>query len=86
MNEKERLAWRALRYRIRRQGMLELDLWLGQLDREEVYADAEAREALARLLAAELPVLLAMMRGEQPVPPPLDRWLQQAGQEGSDRE
>ncbi len=72
-----RLAMRALAYRLRRQGMLELDLWLAGLDRPEVWEDPEACAALARLLAAEPPQLLAMMRGEAPVPPGIARWLGQ---------
>ena len=72
---REEQAIRALRYRLRRQGMLELDLWLGRLDRPEVWRDPEARKALAKLMAAEPPVLVEFMQGRRALPPVLARWL-----------
>lgn len=66
-----------LRYRLRRQGMLELDAWLSRLEPELGRMPVPARAALARLLT-EIPSveLLAMMHGERPIPPELAAWLQ----------
>ena len=63
---------RRLRYRLRRQGMLELDEWLGGLEPELASMGAEERRALARMLA-ETPAadLLAIMHGELAPPPEL---------------
>ncbi len=68
------IAWRRLRYRLARQGMLELDAWLARLPSPETMGDDELR-ALEDLLALEPPELQAMMLGERPLPRALARWL-----------
>ncbi len=70
---------RKLRYRIRRQGMLELDAWLSRLEPALENAKLDLCSALVRLLECEPPELLAMMRGDRPVPEPLRPWLQSPG-------
>jgi len=65
---------RRLRYRLQRQGMLELDAWLAPLDEVDL-RDREMAEAVAVLLSCEPPELLAMMRGLRPVPACLRPWL-----------
>lgn len=73
VNETE-VAIRRFRYRLNRQGMLELDAWLGRL----LAADLEAPGVLAAIetvLACEPPELLAMMQGESQVPEVLKAWL-----------
>ncbi len=67
---------RRLRYRLCRQGMLELDAWLGRLEPALARMTGPERRALARMLEdAPPPELLAMMHGERPLPPELARWL-----------
>jgi len=61
---------RMLRYRLNRQGMLELDAWLAPLIQAEL-DDAELVAALEQLLEREPPELEAMMRGESEIPAPL---------------
>ena len=75
MHESE-LAIRCLRYRLNRQGMLELDAWLSPL----LQADFKACGvllAMHELLQCEPPELQAMMHGEKDVPECLKRWLSQ---------
>lgn len=67
---------RQLCFRLRRQGMLELDAWLEPLARQLMRADdPELAAAAGRLLALEPPELLAMMHGEKPLPARLAPWL-----------
>lgn len=66
---------RQLCYRLRRQGMLELDAWLEPLVRQLPHGDAALVEAAKGLLAEQTPDLLAMMHGERPLPPALAPWL-----------
>lgn len=68
---------RRLRYRLKRQGMLELDAWLSQLEPALTTADGEFLAALEALLACEPHELAAMMRGVRPLPEPLRPWLSQ---------
>jgi len=73
MQESE-LVMRRLRYRLNRQGMLELDAWLEPL----LKADFEATGMMAAmdvLMGCEPPELQAMMHGEQEVPECLRAWL-----------
>ncbi len=66
---------RALRYRLKRQGMLELDVWLSKLDIVLESEGVEEIEAIKILIREEAPVLQAMMRGEKEVPECLEVWL-----------
>jgi antitoxin CptB len=66
---------RRLCYRLRRQGMLELDAWLEPLVTQLSHGDSTLVEAAKGLLTEEPPVLLAMMRGERPLPDALAPWL-----------
>jgi antitoxin CptB len=66
---------RRLCYRLRRQGMLELDAWLEPLVKQLPHGDAELVAAARGLLAEEPPGLLAMMHGERPMPAVLVPWL-----------
>ena len=65
---------RMLRYRLNRQGMLELDAWLAPLIKAEM-DDPALVEALEMLLDREPPELEAMMRGETEIPAPLRPYL-----------
>ena len=66
---------RQLCYRLRRQGMLELDAWLEPLVHELTHGDPALATAAKELLSLEPPQLLAMMRGERPLPDALAPWL-----------
>ena len=67
---------RRLCYRLRRQGMLELDAWLEPLARQLMQdSDPELAAAAGALLAMEPPELLALMHGERPLPASLAPWL-----------
>jgi succinate dehydrogenase flavin-adding protein (antitoxin of CptAB toxin-antitoxin module) len=67
---------RQLCYRLRRQGMLELDAWLEPLAAHLAQGDDPALAAAAsELLAMEPPQLLALMHGEQALPAALVPWL-----------
>ena len=72
--QKSELAIRRMRYRLNRQGMLELDAWLSRLQ------DADLKEpgvsaAIDALLQYEAPELQAMMHGEKEIPACLRPWL-----------
>lgn len=69
---------RKLRYRLKRQGMLELDTWLSRLEPALESHDVEVNAALAQLMQCEPVELLAMMQGNQPVPELLRPWLDKA--------
>jgi len=73
MQEHE-LAIRRLRYRLNRQGMLELDAWLGGLQQADLGC-MDVVAAIEQLLNCEPPELQAMMHGELPVPEVLKAWL-----------
>ena len=67
---------RRLCYRLRRQGMLELDAWLEPLAAHlSQGADPALTAAASALLAMESPQLLALMHGEQALPAILVPWL-----------
>ncbi len=66
---------RKLRYRLKRQGMLELDTWLSCLEPVLGNHDEEFSSALDGLLNCEQDELLAMMQGRCSVPEALRPWL-----------
>jgi len=66
---------RRLRYRLKRQGMLELDAWLAGLDDALVLNDENITSSIHTLLSCEAPELLAMMHGDEPIPNDLKRYL-----------
>lgn len=67
---------RKLRYRLKRQGMLELDVWLSKLEPALEKHDEELGIALAQLVDCEPEEFLTMMQGHQPVPEALRPWLE----------
>jgi len=75
MSDDTDVQLRKLCYRLRRQGMLELDAWLEPLVSQLPYGDAALVAAAKGLLAEEPPGLLAMMHGERPLPAALAPWL-----------
>ncbi len=72
--EKERLM-RQLQYRLRRQGMLELDAWLAPLFLAIHTENAEVLVAIKEILMYEVPDLLAMQTGALAIPEVLKPWL-----------
>jgi len=68
------LAIRRLRYRLNRQGMLELDAWLAGLMRADLHS-AGIVDAIESILACEPPELQAMMHDESLLPEVLRPWL-----------
>jgi len=66
---------RRLRYRLKRQGMLELDAWLSRLDAAILLEDRDVVMAVSQLLMCEPPELQAMMHGDEPLPKILEPWL-----------
>ena len=67
---------RKLRYRLNRQGMLELDAWMAPLEMALVEGDSEIITQVEAIIAADTPILLAMMHGEIPLPELLKPWLE----------
>ena len=67
---------RKLRYRLNRQGMLELDAWLSPLERVLSDIDEGTLAQVKELIAADTPALLAMMHGESDLPELLRPWLE----------
>lgn len=66
---------RRLRYRLKRQGMLELDAWLSGLDDALLSGDVDVITAMNDLLSCEAPVLLKVMHGDVPIPDVLKTYL-----------
>ena len=66
MSETER-SIRRLRYRLNRQGMLELDAWLAPLLSAD-FSNAAVLESVEALLSCEPPQLQEMMHGELELP------------------
>jgi succinate dehydrogenase flavin-adding protein (antitoxin of CptAB toxin-antitoxin module) len=64
-----------LRFRLRRQGLAELDAWLAPLEEPLLNGDQVVAKALTDLLDLQPVDLLAMMQGQLPVPVPLQSWL-----------
>lgn len=76
MNDDADAQLRQLCYRLRRQGMLELDAWLEPLVKSLAdERDPALVEAARSLLDEEPPNLLAMMHGDRRIPEPLLPWL-----------
>jgi succinate dehydrogenase flavin-adding protein (antitoxin of CptAB toxin-antitoxin module) len=66
---------RRLRYRLKRQGMLELDVWLSKLEVALQTHDVEVTKAVSLLLSYEIPDLQACMHGDKAIPYCLNTWL-----------
>ncbi|MDT8376085.1 MAG: succinate dehydrogenase assembly factor 2 [Mariprofundaceae bacterium] len=69
---------RRLRYRLNRQGMLELDAWLAPLEKALIRGDGATVAQVEAIVAADTPELLAMMHGEIPLPDLLRPWLERS--------
>ncbi|HKI60231.1 MAG TPA: succinate dehydrogenase assembly factor 2 [Mariprofundaceae bacterium] len=67
---------RKLRYRLNRQGMLELDAWLAPLEKALTEGDGETVARVEAIVATDTPELLAMMHGETEIPKELCPWLE----------
>jgi len=67
---------RRLRYRLNRQGMLELDEWMAPLEKALLEGDSETVAQVGEMIATDTPLLLAMMHGEIPLPDCLRPWLE----------
>lgn len=67
---------RRLRYRLNRQGMLELDAWLAPLEKALIEGNSETVAQVEAMVAADTSELIAMMHGEIPVPEKLRPWLE----------
>lgn len=67
---------RRLRYRLTRQGMLELDEWMAPLEKALEEGDSETVALVEAMIATDTPELLAMMHGEIPLPEGLRPWLE----------
>jgi len=72
--QKSELAIRRMRYRLNRQGMLELDAWLSSLQEADL-KEPGVSAAVDALLQYEAPELQAMMHGEKEIPACLRPWL-----------
>ncbi len=66
---------RKLRYRLNRQGMLELDAWLKPLETALEQGDSATVARIEEIVATDTPELLAMMHGEIEIPEELRPWL-----------
>ena len=67
---------RKLRYRLNRQGMLELDAWLAPLEKALEEGDGETIARVEAIVATDTPELLAMMHDEVEIPKELRPWLE----------
>jgi len=67
---------RRLRYRLNRQGMLELDEWMAPLEKALAEGDDATVAQVGEMIATDTPLLLAMMHGEIPLPDVLRPWLE----------
>jgi len=72
--DKEQLM-RQLQYRLRRQGMLELDAWLAPLFLAVDTGNTDVLAAIKKILMYEVPDLLAMQAGNLAIPEVLKPWL-----------
>lgn len=75
MPEPSDVLRRKLQYRLNRQGMLELDIWLTPLLTALKNNDERVLKAAVLLLNYELPVLLDMLSGKIDIPKELQAWL-----------
>jgi len=69
------IEFRQLQYRLKRQGMLELDAWLAPLQNALASQDKEILNSITNLLKQEVPDLLAMQTGQKEIPKELQPWL-----------
>lgn len=70
---------RRLRYRLKTQGMCELDAWLAPLNDALEQENPQLLTQISQLLACEVPQLQAIMHGHQPIPKALQPWLSKQG-------
>jgi len=75
VTESNTVRLRRLRFRLKRQGMLELDAWLSGLEEALQLGDYELAQAVEGLLMQEPPELTAIMVGEKRLPEVLSPWL-----------
>ena len=75
MPENITVQLRQLQYRLKRQGMLELDVWLLPLQEVLATKDEQLLTSIKTLLNREVPELLAMQSGQQEIPKELQPWL-----------
>jgi len=75
MTEDFTIEFRQLQYRLKRQGMLELDAWLAPLQNALASQDKEILNSITNLLKQEVPDLLAMQTGQKEIPKELQPWL-----------
>lgn len=75
MPENITVQLRQLQYRLKRQGMLELDVWLLPLQEALATKDEQLLTSIKTLLNREVPELLAMQSGQQKIPKELQPWL-----------
>ncbi|MDX8387600.1 MAG: succinate dehydrogenase assembly factor 2 [Ghiorsea sp.] len=66
---------RQLRYRLKCQGMLELDAWLAPLNTALEQEEPGTIHAIQSLMTHEATELLAMQKGQKPIPEELQFWL-----------
>ncbi|MDX8382303.1 MAG: succinate dehydrogenase assembly factor 2 [Ghiorsea sp.] len=66
---------RCLQYRLKRQGMLELDVWLSPLQDALTSNNEDLLACVESLLNMEVPELIAMQKGQTPIPKELNTWL-----------
>ena len=67
---------RRFRYRLNRQGMLELDEWMAPLEKALLSGDDDIIAQVEAMIATDTPELLAMMHGEIELPDGLRLWLE----------
>ncbi len=72
---KNAILIRSLQYRLQRQGMLELDVWLSPLISALEVDDPAVVAAVESLMQHEVPELLAMQTGTRAIPKELEHWL-----------
>lgn len=75
MTNQQDILIRRLQYRLQRQGMLELDVWLSPLISALEANDPDVTAAIESLIHYEVPELLAMQTGSRSIPKELKPWL-----------
>lgn len=75
MSQLSDVLYRKLQYRLNRQGMLELDVWLTPLLTALKNDDKRVLKAALLLLNDEPPVLMDMLSGKIDIPEELQPWL-----------
>ncbi len=71
----DELSLRRLRYRLQRQGMAELDVWLSPLQVALHEGDVSVCQAIEDLLALPVPELEALLHTKKRLPKVLESWL-----------